>query len=398
MNRLAVMVVMSVAACGKDEPRGSTTRITYDVDLDAVVTERAEQLAHDLRLAAPGTTVRVGAGGVISAAASDPIQVATLEATLKETYRDQIEPRACAEGAPGTRCFAIAPAVAETIKQAALARTAKTVALRLDAMKLASASATPRGTQLVVELRGTSAEVLAAMRSLIPRGGRLEITAVDDGTPVMRRVLDKVGSETREGEAIDPEARAAGIRGGTDEWRVDPTGQIRYDYYLLGPERRSLERYFARLAEADPAYAIAPDRALAFEAIDPERPGGTPRWRSYVLERRPALTGAAVVEAEATFDERGSRPVVRLELSRDGAARFAEVTTRLTGKKLAIVLDGIVKSAPIISGPISGGQAWITLGGADVGAGTRDAQDLAFVLRSGALPAPLREASIDVVP
>ena len=84
-------------------------------------------------------------------------------------------------------------------------------------------------------------------------------------------------------------------------------------------------------------------------------------------------------------------PGVMLEFDRDGAHTFGELTTRITGKKLATILDGTVRSAPIIMGPIRGGRASISLG---AGTDVHVAKELALVLEVGALPAPLVEASL----
>lgn len=201
-----------------------------------------------------------------------------------------------------------------------------------------------------------------------------------------------------EGRATDPEAAAAGISAGIDQWRAEIDSVEHSDFYLRGPERESLRRYFARLAVADPTFALPEDRMLGFELVEPDTKSERPLWRSYLLERRTDLTGAALSNAETTSDPNVNRPIVLLDFNREGGRVFGELTGRIGGKKLAIVLDGTVKSAPIINGPIRGGRASITMAGADPAQQMQDANDLAIVLRSGALPAPMREASVDVIP
>ncbi len=102
----------------------------------------------------------------------------------------------------------------------------------------------------------------------------------------------------------------------------------------------------------------------------------------YRLDRRVLLTGDRLVDAHLSFQEQ--RPVVSFAFDREGGRRFGEITTAHRGKQLAMVLDGKVLSAPVISEPI--------MGGAGVISGrfsTAEASELALLLRSGALPAPL---------
>jgi protein-export membrane protein SecD len=401
MRTLVSVCLVIAAACGgkSEQAKAGVTRITYDVDLDKAIDDRGMEIKRDLEVGTPGTTVTLAPTGVITAAPSDPSTSAALRTTITSSYSDHVEARECAAGAtPGAVCFAIAAPYAVALKQAALAQAAKTLEHRLVELKLPGATAVPKGNQLVVELRGDSAEMLAAMRKLLPRSGVLQFMVVDDGTAFMKRVYQKVGSDGMEGKATDPEALAANISGGIDQWRPEDIDESHADFYLRGPERNSLERYFARIAASDPTFALPPDRVLGFELLDPELPGDPPLWRSYLLERKPAITGAAIANAEMVFDPNTNRPLVLLDFGREGARTFGDVTTRIAGKKLAVVLDGTVKSAPIINGPIRGGRASITMSGTDPVAQQQEATDLALVLRSGALPAPLREVAVDVVP
>ncbi|MCX5696529.1 MAG: protein translocase subunit SecD, partial [Candidatus Omnitrophica bacterium] len=104
-----------------------------------------------------------------------------------------------------------------------------------------------------------------------------------------------------------------------------------------------------------------------------------------LLEKNAALTGDAISNASVHFDSSAfNEPVVSLELNSEGAKKFAELTAANVGKRLAIVLDGKIQSAPNIREAIPSGQAQIT------GRFTmEEAQDLALVLRVGALPAPM---------
>lgn len=112
----------------------------------------------------------------------------------------------------------------------------------------------------------------------------------------------------------------------------------------------------------------------------------------YVLNRIAAVTGRDLSGAEPSHDTAG-RPSVNFTLNRDGAARFERVTGQNIGKMLAIVLDNRVYSAPEIHGQISD-RGEISGGNFT----PQTAQDLALVLRSGALPASIHYESETVGP
>ncbi len=104
-----------------------------------------------------------------------------------------------------------------------------------------------------------------------------------------------------------------------------------------------------------------------------------------LLEKKSVLAGDALTNASVRFDQsQFNEPIVALQFNAEGAKKFAEITAANIGKRLAIVLDGKVQSAPRIREAIPSGEAVIT-GRFDA----QVAQDLALVLRVGALPAPM---------
>src|SRR5579885_734318 len=104
----------------------------------------------------------------------------------------------------------------------------------------------------------------------------------------------------------------------------------------------------------------------------------------YVLEKRILVSGADLTDAQPGFDQRTSEPIVQFRFNTAGARKFAQVTQENVGKPFAIVLDNQVISAPVIREPILGGSGQIS-GSFTV----QSANDLAILLRAGALPAPL---------
>jgi len=115
-----------------------------------------------------------------------------------------------------------------------------------------------------------------------------------------------------------------------------------------------------------------------------DRASGEKGQVPYLLKNKTLLTGASLETAKVQISDRFGEPHVSIKFNSQGAADFDRITNENVRKRLAIVLDGVVHSAPVIQERISGGQAQIT------GNFTMDeARDLAIVLRAGALPAPV---------
>jgi preprotein translocase subunit SecD len=109
-----------------------------------------------------------------------------------------------------------------------------------------------------------------------------------------------------------------------------------------------------------------------------------PKGEKYLIYKQVLVSGADLVDAQPSFDQRTNEPDVTFRFNSTGARKFAEVTQQNVGKRFAIVLDNQVVEAPVIQDPILGGSGQIT-GNFTV----QQANDLAILLRAGALPAPL---------
>lgn len=121
---------------------------------------------------------------------------------------------------------------------------------------------------------------------------------------------------------------------------------------------------------------VPPDSELLMSAQSPKQP--------YVIKKQVLVSGADLTDAQPGFDQRTSEPIVSFRFNTSGARKFAAATTENVGLPFAIVLDNEVISAPVIREPITGGSGQIS-GNFTVQA----ANDLAILLRAGALPAPL---------
>ncbi|MGE4268530.1 MAG: protein translocase subunit SecD [Deferribacterales bacterium] len=105
----------------------------------------------------------------------------------------------------------------------------------------------------------------------------------------------------------------------------------------------------------------------------------------FVLKRDVVLTGDYLTDAQVSFSNTYSQPIVEFKLDAAGSKLFEELTGENIGKRMAIVLDDNVYSAPVIKSKIPGGSAYI-----DGMSNMQEAKDLAIVLRAGSLPAPVK--------
>ena len=107
-----------------------------------------------------------------------------------------------------------------------------------------------------------------------------------------------------------------------------------------------------------------------------------------LLKSKVDVTGNDLTDAQVGFDNESRRPLVTFELNPKGAITFERITGENIGHRLAIVLDGIIHSAPSINSKI-GARGQITTGRGGYDEALRESKDLAIVLRAGALPAQL---------
>ena len=122
---------------------------------------------------------------------------------------------------------------------------------------------------------------------------------------------------------------------------------------------------------------VPPDSEL-LPSTDPSYP------QPNVIKKQVLVSGGELIDAQPGFDQRNGQPIVSFKFNTSGSRKFAQATTEHVKEPFAIVLDGKVISAPVIQEPITGGQGQIS-GNFTV----QQANDLAILLRAGALPAPL---------
>lgn len=195
--------------------------------------------------------------------------------------------------------------------------------------------------------------------------------AVEQSIEIIRRRIDQLG--TREPTII---------RQGADRIVVQAPGES-------DPDR--LKRVIGQTAKL--SFQMVDETVTPEEARAGRLPPGSvllPSEDGYdkngvVVKKRIVVDGGMLTDARPSFDQQTGRDVVSFRFNGIGTSRFAETTTQNVHKRFAIVLDNKVISAPTIQEPITGGSGQIS--GSFT---TESANDLAVLLRAGALPAPLK--------
>lgn len=194
--------------------------------------------------------------------------------------------------------------------------------------------------------------------------------AVDQSIEIIRRRIDQLG--TREPNIV---------RQGKDRIVIEAAGES-------DPER--LKNVVGQTAKL--TFQMVDESVSAQEAAAGRVPPGSELLQStdgyapaYVVKKRAEVTGEMLVDAQARFDQQTGHPIVQFRFNGQGARRFGDVSSQNIGRRFAIVLDKKIISAPVIQSAITGGSGQIT------GNFTEEtANDLAILLRAGALPAPLK--------
>jgi preprotein translocase subunit SecD len=194
--------------------------------------------------------------------------------------------------------------------------------------------------------------------------------AVEQSIEIIRRRIDQMGTK-------EPDI----ARQGKDRIVIQAAGESDPDRLknVIGQTAKlSFQMVDETASPADAAGGRVPPGSEVLVSTDGFAP-------SYVVKKRLVVTGEMLTNASPGFDQQSGRPVVQFRFNGIGSRRFGDITRQNIGKRFAIVLDKKVISAPVIQGVINGGSGQIT------GSFTeQSANDLAVLLRAGALPAPLK--------
>ncbi|HEX9632648.1 MAG TPA: protein translocase subunit SecD [Gemmatimonadales bacterium] len=258
------------------------------------------------------------------------------------------------------------------------------------------------GTErIIVELPGERDPARA--KAVVQRSAFLEFRITDmqglfrDAIPRIDRALARAGVRV-EGADARPASPLAGLLQ-TDSAAADSTAA---DSAVSGPgvlsgllfegglagEYLVPEEFFPRVDSLVRIPEVAREIPRGLELIwgaAPRSQGARSYRPLYAVDRRSIITGEQLADASATIDQTTGGAIVQFTLTRAGGRVFGRETARHVGDNMAIILDGRVQSQPPVIQSQINRNGQITLGNADL----REAQDLALVLRAGALPAPL---------
>lgn len=277
----------------------------------------------------------------------------------------------------------------EKIREDAVSEAVKTISNRIDELQVRETSVTSRDLDIVVEVPGADQATIGRIRQIISRTARLDFKVVDDdgASDFVQSVEDVPEGIERQVEVV-----SAG----------EQRPQASSPYFLARGDdaKQKLQAFIDRLREQD---KIPEGRQLLLGEVeenpdDASATSGAKAYRTYYLFARSELTGEHIENADVAINPQDNSPYVSLNFDTRGADIFARLTGQNVKRRMAIVLDDRVESAPVIQTRIAGGRAQITLGGfRDFNSILKDANDLAIVLRAGALPAPIRPSNEQLI-
>ncbi len=274
----------------------------------------------------------------------------------------------------------------ESIRESAIEQARETISNRIDAIGLKEASIVAQGTDIIVEVPGTDQSSFDRIRDIISQTAKLEFKIVDDESDFVAG-LDKL-PEGIEQQVEYPSA-------GEKNPRVESTFLV-----ARGEEaRQKLAAYAESLREAGSIPEGHEIRLGRLEAMDDENPGrqGEEAWRTYLLFSPVDVTGQHIEETYIANDPKDGTPYVGVVFNDLGARKFSKLTGANIKRRMAIVLDDRVESAPTIQTEI-GKNCQITLGGyRGYNQILNEAKDLVVVLKAGALPVPIRPANEQMI-
>src|SRR5207248_203866 len=255
----------------------------------------------------------------------------------------------------------------QTLKESAVDQAVKTIRNRVDKWGVSEPTIAKRGdASILVQLPGYSNPEKA--KDLIGKTAQLEFKIVDDTDQTVTKLKDLPPGITLNWDRYN---------GAGDALVSSP--------YLESKDRAALVQYLKDKAPSGHVFAIGKVEGRA-------RADAT--YRSWLLDQKQGMAGEYITDAAVRFDNspgEGNRPYVEVRFNRTGADLFGKLTKENVKRRMAIVLEDTVDSAPIIQTEIPGGICSIHLGGLKpVNEVVEEARQLVLLLQSGALPAPVR--------
>ncbi len=243
-----------------------------------------------------------------------------------------------------------------TIEEQALTKSIEVIRNRIDEFGVTEPEIVSQGTnRIVIQLPGV--KDIERAKSLIGKTAKLEFKMVND----------QVSLATMNSWLAKAKESAIEYKTGT-----------RFSQYL-----RTLNEFLTK------EKLLPKDHEMAFEKTVSKATNEVTQMIPYLVEAGSKLSGDQLQDARVQIDQQKNEPYVSLEFKASGGKLFEELTGANVGRRMAVILDGNVYSAPSIREKIGGGRAQITLGSGGFNKMMKEARDLALVLRAGALPVQL---------
>ena len=354
-------------------------RLVYNVDIDKAVSTKVDQIANAIEdnLHKQVKDVHVAREGrdEIVFTFKNPADAAKLTDDVLAEYRDDVD-QVAKDDSKGIVRYRLDPDQVAEIQDFSLRQGIETIRGRVDKFGVAEPTIIKKGNDIVIELPGLEQRDFERIKSIIGRTAQLQFKIVDSASEYAKKVAATVPSNS--GITVEP-----------DTWRSQKTGALHEIVYLRAKDRGTLEKFVSGLTGE---LAVPNDREFGYEEVVVPGEGNTAGserfWRAYLLHRRAGVTGDYLADADVGFTEMGT-PNVLFTMNRKGGDLMGKLTGENVGRRMAIVLDEKISSAPEIQSQINE-RGEINLGAAiDPVALQQEAKDLVAVLRSGSLPAPL---------
>jgi preprotein translocase subunit SecD len=352
-------------------------RLVYSVNIDKAVSAKVDQIANtiedNLRKKTQDFTLAREGRDEVTITFKTPADVAKVDKDVLAEHRNELD--VDKNDSKGTVHLKLDPDQVAEIQDFALRQGIETLRGRIDQFGVKEPTIIKKGTDIVVEMPGLDQAEFERIKRIIGQTAQLQFKIVEDGSDYMEKVaasVPKTGPVTAE----------------VDTWSDSKSGSRHQDYFLQAKDRADIEKFVAGLTGP---LAVPSDREFGYYEVVAKGEGdATPdrHWRTYLLYRRAGVTGDYLADARVDADEVG-RPEVLFTMNRKGGELMGKLTGENVGRRMAIVLDEKVTSAPVIQQQINE-RGRITLGSyGDPRRLQEEAKDLTSVLRSGALPAPL---------
>lgn len=282
---------------------------------------------------------------------ADPATLDKAKTLIHDYYREVLRLTATKDG---QLQFGLQRAIKDDIEKNSVSKSIEVIRNRIDEFGVSEPEINSQGKdRIVVQLPGV--KDIERAKALIGKTAKLEFKMVNDEVPGSKLMewMDKVNK--------------AGIT------------------YKKG------ERFSVYLASVNDHLRtdLPANYEIAFQKMEKNEDGTVEQNIPYLVESVAGLTGEDLQDAAVRIDQQNNRPYVGITFKASGSKRFEELTEKNVGKRMAVILDGNVYTAPVINQKIAGGNAMITLGNGDYNALLTQAKDIALVLRAGALPVQL---------